>query len=84
MAETAKTDEGAARLARMNERVDRYVAEKVEEGDQHAPQGGIVGNAPHIVPLPEIVSRLHYEQHHLPPTLIHRLHRLRRRRPNRV
>ena len=28
MAETAKTDEGTARLARMNERVDRYVAER--------------------------------------------------------
>ena len=55
MTEMAKTDEGVARLARMNERVDRYVAERVEEGDQHAPQGGIAGNASHVVPLPEIV-----------------------------
>ena len=55
MAEMAKTDEGAARLARMNERIDQYVAERVEEGDQHAPQGGIAGNASHVVPLPEIV-----------------------------
>ena len=55
MAEMAKTDEGAARLARMNERIDQYVAERVEEGDQHAPQGGIAGNASHDVPLPEIV-----------------------------
>ena len=31
MAEMAKTEEGIARLARMNERVDRYVAERVEE-----------------------------------------------------
>ena len=54
MTEMAKTDEGVARLARMNERVDRYVAERVEEGDQHAPQGGIVGNVSHVVPIPDI------------------------------
>ena len=41
MTEMAKTDEGVERLARINERVDRYVAERVEEGDQHAPQGGL-------------------------------------------
>ena len=52
MAEMAKTDEGIVRLARSNERVDRCVAERFEEGDQHAPQGGIAGHAPHIVPLP--------------------------------
>ena len=55
MAEMAKTDEGTVGLARMNERVDRYVAERVEEGDQHASQGGIAGHAPHVVPLPEYV-----------------------------
>ena len=55
MAEMAKTDDGVVRLARMNERVDRYVAERLEEGDQYAPQGGIAGNASHIVPMPEIV-----------------------------
>ena len=55
MAEMAKTDEGIVRLARMNERVDRYVAKRLEEGDQHASQGGIAGNASHIVPLPEFV-----------------------------
>ena len=43
MAEMAKTDKGIVRPARMNERVDRYVAERVEEGDQHASQGGIAG-----------------------------------------
>ena len=39
----------------MNELVDRYVAERVEEGYQHALQGGIVGNTPHIVHLPTFV-----------------------------
>ena len=39
----------------MNEGVGRYVAERVEEGDQHASQGGIAGNAPHVVPLSEFV-----------------------------
>ena len=33
-------EEGIVRLARMNERVDRYAAERVEEGDQHVSQGG--------------------------------------------
>ena len=42
--------------ARMNEHVDRYVAERLEEGDQHASQGGIAGNAPHVVPLPSFAS----------------------------
>ena len=42
-------------VARMNERVDRYVAELVQEGDQHAPQGGIAGNADHVVPLPDLL-----------------------------
>ena len=55
MAEMAKTDDGTVRLARMNERVDRYVAERVEEGDQHTSQGGIAGHAPHVVPLPAFV-----------------------------
>ena len=32
MAKLAKTDEGLARVARMNDRVDRYVAERGEEG----------------------------------------------------
>ena len=40
-AEISKTPEGAACLARMNERVDRYVAERIQEGHQHAPQGGL-------------------------------------------
>ena len=55
MAKMAKTDNGTVRLARMNERVDRHVAERVEEGDQHASQGGIAGIAPHAVRLPEFV-----------------------------
>ena len=54
MAEMAKTDLGIVRLARMNERVDRYVAERFEYGDQHAPRG-IAGNASYIAFLSEIV-----------------------------
>ena len=46
----SKTDEGIALLARMNERVPRYVAKRNEEGVQHASQGEIAGNAPHVVP----------------------------------
>ena len=50
MAKMAKTDEGIVRLARMNERVDRYVAERVEEGDEHASQGGLQVMSPMFTP----------------------------------
>ena len=74
MVEMAKTEEG---LERINEGVDRYVAERVEEGDQHAPQGGIAGNGPHIVPFPENVpfdpTKTALQQPHFPPTLMYRL-----------
>ena len=53
MAEMAKTDGGISRLACMNEHVDRYVAERSGEGDQHASQGRTAGNAPHVVLLAE-------------------------------
>ena len=55
MAEMATTNEGTVRRARMNERVDCYVAERPEEGDQHASQGGIASVTSHAVPLLEIV-----------------------------
>ena len=81
MAEMAKTEEG---LERINEGVDRYVAERVEEGDQHAPQGGLQVMRPTLYPFQKlfhsILLRLHCVQPH-PPTLIHRL---LRRQLNRV
>jgi hypothetical protein len=54
-AEISKTSEGEARLARITERADRFIAERIQEADQHAPQGGIAGNAEHVVPLPEFL-----------------------------
>ena len=55
MAELAKTDEGAARVASMNNRVDRYIAVRIGDGAQHIAQGRIVGDAPQIEPLLEFV-----------------------------
>ena len=54
MAEMAKTDEGIVRLARMSERVDRYVANGLTK-ETNMLRRGIASNAPHAVPLPEFV-----------------------------
>ena len=39
-AEIFRTPESEARLARINERAVRFIAERIQEADQHAPQGG--------------------------------------------
>ena len=41
MIELAKTDDGRARIARVDVRTDQYLADRVEQGDQRTAQGGI-------------------------------------------
>ena len=50
MIELAKTDVGRARIAKLNERTDQYLADRVAEGDQRTAQGGIdnAGEAPPV------------------------------------
>ena len=48
--ELAKTEVGRARIAKVNERTDQYLADRVAEGDQRTAQGGIdiAGAAPPV------------------------------------
>ena len=50
MSELAKTDDGRARIAKVDVRTDQYFADRVEQGDQHTAQGGIetVVDAPRV------------------------------------
>ena len=48
MIELAKTEVGRARIAKVNEKTDQYLADRVAEGDQRTAQGGTdtAGEAP--------------------------------------
>ena len=50
MSELAKTDDGRARIAKVEVRTDQYLADRLEQGDQRTAQGGIetVGDAPRV------------------------------------
>ena len=50
MLELAKTEVGRARIAKVTERTDQYLADRVAEADQRTAQGGIdtAGEAPPV------------------------------------
>ena len=50
--EVKKTPAGAARVARLTQQADRYLAEEIEKGDQASAQGGMDENVPKTEPPP--------------------------------
>ena len=52
MLELAATDVGRARIAKVTERTDHYLPDRVAEGDQRTAQGGI-GPAVEAPPHPD-------------------------------
>jgi hypothetical protein len=77
-AEISKTPEGEARIAQINERADRFIADRIQEADQHAPQGGlpVMMNTLFLFPsfCRSILLKLLPERARPPLMLFHRLH----------
>ena len=55
MSELIKTEAGAARGACMTDRMKRFLADRVKEGDQRDSREGIVGDMPQVGPSSEFV-----------------------------
>ena len=66
----AKTPEGAARIARIVDKAEHYLADRLAEGDQRVAQGGIDGDAPPAVPTSEAFVPIDVPDVVVPSTVI--------------
>ena len=70
MNELAKSPEGAARIARIVDKADHYLADRLAEGDQRVAQGGIDGDAPPATPASEVFVPIDVPEVAVTPTVI--------------
>ena len=60
MNELAKSPEGAARIARIVDKADHYLADRLAEGDQRVAQGGLTVMHHPLIPLQKLLFRSMY------------------------